>query len=133
MTHPLYHVITVARVLACVLAVTHLLGALWFSDPSRTAVQELYSFLPTVALLLAALVPDAVLKRLVVMRGLVVVLLAATIVQYMEAFLTSIGAQPHAYAALVRGLVILAAIVLVIRALSSSRFRQGGDDASTAQ
>jgi len=118
-------VVSGARVLACFLAITHLLGALWFSDPARTAVQDLYSALPAAALLIAALVPNGLLKRLATIRVVAVVLLAVTLVQYAEAFITSIGSQPHPFAATVRGLVLLVTIVLIARVLLSAATDHG--------
>jgi hypothetical protein len=103
---------------------------LWFSDPSRTAAQDLYSVLPTAALLIAALVPDAPLRRFIALRGLAIALLAATIWQYAEAFLTSVGPQPHPFAATVRGLVLLVALTLIARALLITRSERGRDNAS---
>jgi hypothetical protein len=112
-----------ARALACILATTHLLGGLWFSDPSKSFIEEIYGFLPTAALFIGALVPGRTLRRWMMARAVVIILLVITMLQYADALLVSIGGAPHPFAVVVRSLVLVVSVILAMRAaiLLSSR------------
>jgi hypothetical protein len=117
------HLIQWARAIACILAITHLLGGLWFSDPSKSFIEEIYGFLPTAALLMGALIPGGTLRRWLVVRAVVIILLVITMLQYADALLVSISGTSHPFAVVVRSLVLVVSMILAVRAaiLFSSR------------